>query len=159
MFALWSAPEVCLHSGPASDSAGLAIPLPASRASDSDRLLGFWLDRAQQGTGFRWAVMAKQDDAFVGAVGFNALGECAEYAYHFLPDDWGKGYAAEAARLALGWVFEYGARNVEAFITSENARSIRLVERLGFTLAETEADPLPRWVLAGSAQLTPAGRR
>ena len=38
----------------------------------------------------------------------------------------------EACRAAMGWAFQdFGTKKVEAFIESDNVRSIRLVERLG----------------------------
>ena len=93
MFDLWREPAVCEYSGPSFDSAGLPIGLPAKSQSESDRLLHYWLERSLAGTGFRWAAILHEDSEFVGAVGFNSLGSCAEYAYHFIPRFWGAGLA------------------------------------------------------------------
>jgi len=139
MFELWRQAEVCEHSGPAEDSNGLPITLPARARLESDRLLEYWLDRAQAGTGFRWAVLLAPKSTFIGAVGFNQLGARPEYAYHFDPRYWGTGLATEASRLALAMCFALGAEAVEAYISPENRRSIRLAERLGFS--EVEAAP------------------
>jgi ribosomal-protein-alanine N-acetyltransferase len=147
MYDLWSQAQVCEHSGPATDSAGLAIPLPAASRSESDRLLHFWLDRARAGTGFRWAVMLREEDAFAGAVGFNALGPSSEYAYHFVPRFWKRGLAAEASRLAVAWAFGRGAESIESFIERENVASIRLAERLGFRPDEAATSEVPRYLL------------
>jgi len=132
MFALWSEPRVCEYSGPAEDSQGRRIELPAASQSESNRLLQYWLDRSEAGTGFRWAVELAESNAFVGAVGFNALGRCAEYAYHFIPRHWGCGLATDASRLALAWVFSQPTERVDVLIEPGNAASIRLAERLGF---------------------------
>jgi RimJ/RimL family protein N-acetyltransferase len=147
MFDLWREPAVCEHSGPAVDSAGLAIPLPAESRSESDRLLHFWLDRARAGTAFRWAVVLREQGAFAGAVGFNTLGACSEYAYHFVPRFWGRGLAAEASRLAVAWAFARGAASIESFIEPANVASIRLAERLGFRPSCTPDAGAPRYLL------------
>ena len=148
MFALWREPEVCEHSGPAVDSSGESIRLPAKSRSDSDRLLSYWLDRSQAGTGFRWAAVLHTPAEFVGAVGFNSLGACSEYAYHLVPRHWGAGLGNEASRIALSWAFSTGSRSVEAFIEPANTRSIRLVERLGFERSHEASDELARYVVS-----------
>ncbi len=132
MFALFRAPEVCTFAGPAMDVRGQLIPLPARSYAESDRLLDYWLDRGACGSGCRWAVMDPESEAFMGAVGFNALGEHAEYAYHLRPEFWGRGLASEASRLVLDWCFGNGTRLVEAYVESPNHRSIALLRRLGF---------------------------
>lgn len=154
MFELWRQPEVCEHSGPSVDSEGKSIDLPAAARSESDRLLVYWLDRWRAGTGFRWAVVLRGPSDFVGAVGFNALGPCSEYAYHFVSQFWGLGLAMEASRLALSWSFSSGAEAIEAFIEPANTRSIRLAERLGFSLFSQSAGRPHRYVLTQEKHAT-----
>lgn len=146
MFELWRDPRVCEHAGPAVDSSGRAIDLPAASRAESDRLLQFWLDRSSAGTGFRWAVVRSGEEDFIGAVGFNVLGACAEYAYHFVPRSWGAGLATEASRLALSWCFASGSESIEAFIEPANAMSIRLAVRLGFERSEQGSGEVARYV-------------
>ena len=147
MFDLWREAAVCEHSGPASDWDGQPIRLPAESPSESDRLLQYWLNRARAGTGFRWAAVLRGEPEFVGAVGFNALGSCSEYAYHFVPRYWGTGLASEASRLALSWSFSTGSESIEAFILAGNTRSIELAERLGFEEARGAQGRPPRYTL------------
>lgn len=151
MFALWSEPQVCRYSGPAFDLSGAPIRLPALTPDDSDAIIIFFLKGASDGVRFRWAMRRLADDAFVGAIGFNSLGACAELAYHLHPDAWGSGLMTEAATAALRWVRDYPAAQVEVFVAPENTASIRLAERLGLRAAgETSGDaarylaPLPR---------------
>jgi hypothetical protein len=47
MFGLWREPAVCEYSGLAIDAKGRLLELPAASSATSDRLLEFWLDRAQ----------------------------------------------------------------------------------------------------------------
>ncbi len=42
MYELWSAPQVCEHSGEAEDFAGDPIVLPVTTAVDSDRIIVFF---------------------------------------------------------------------------------------------------------------------
>ncbi len=69
--------------------------------------------------------------AFAGAVGFNSLGLCSEFAHHLCSRFGGQGFARAASRLALNWSFAEGAEPIENFIGPANAASIRLAERLG----------------------------
>lgn len=157
MFELWRRPEVCEHSGPAVDSKGEEICLPASSPSESDRLLRYWIDRARAGTGFRWAAVLRASSRFVGAVGFNSLGPCAEYAYHFIPRYWGAGLASEASRIALSWAFSTGSESVEAFIEPLNSESIRLAERLGFERSHQPEHGPARYVATPGHRLEQPG--
>lgn len=139
MFALWSQEAVCRYSGEAHDREGRLIPLPARTPADSDRILDFFVARAAEDLGFRWAMLTAADHAFVGAIGFNHLQPRAELAYHLNPDAWGRGLMREAARAALAWAAEGGCREVDAFIEAENAGSLRLATGLGFHKA---AEPM-----------------
>lgn len=148
MFALWSCPEVCRYSGIAKDNKGQLISLPARTAADSDKILQFFLKRATGGFAFRWALLKKDDGAFIGAAGFNSIGPCSEYAYHLHPTYWGNGLMTEASSIALGWLFSDPARkSAEAFVDQENVRSIRLAERLGFSPTDTIRDNARRYVV------------
>lgn len=132
MFALWSQPEVCRFSGPAFDLNGAPIRLPAETIEDSDKIIVFFLKGAADGLRFRWAVRRCDGGGFVGAVGFNALGPCAEMAWHLAPEAWGQGLMGEAAQAALAWLSARpGAETVDAFVEPDNTASIRLAERLG----------------------------
>jgi len=85
-------------------------------------------------------VLTLNECDFVGAVGYNALGPSAEFAYHFIPRHWSRGLAAEASRAALAWAFSGGADSIECHIEPENLRSIKLAKHLAFREA-THAEP------------------
>ncbi len=141
MFALFSDPAVCRYSGQARDVEGHDIVLPARRQADSDRIIGLFLAGAAQGGWFRWAVLRRGDGRFMGAVGFNRLGEVSEIAYHLLPEFWGGGVMREAAGAALEWVRgRPGVRVVEAHIQAANHRSIALAVCLGFHVAGQDGE-------------------
>lgn len=82
------------------------------------------------------------DDRYVGDVWIYAidtvetpnamLGYCV-----FEPNLWGKGIATEAVRLFLAEVMErFGLTSLGAFTYTENAASIRVLEKNGFKLEE-----------------------
>ena len=146
MFALWSDPDVCRYSGPISDAQGAPIASPVQQASDSDRIISFWREAAAQGTGCRWALLLRRTASFIGAAGFNSLGETSEFAYHLLPQWWSKGLMTEATPEFFNWVkAKYGCREIEAFIKSENSRSIAFAERQGFSPDTTRHGSALRW--------------
>lgn len=148
MFELWSSPEVCRFAGPAVDANGAPVTLPAPTMSESDKILGFWLRRREEGTGFRWAILLKPSRTFIGACGFNSLGPRSEYAYHLHPDHWGRGLMFEASELALSWLRSRGGCDVcEVFVEPENVRSVGLATRLGFRPAGVSSHGIERFEL------------
>lgn len=149
MFDLWSEPEVCRYSGSAEDIDGNPIELPARNIDASNLILDFFLHHQALGNGFRWAVCRKFS-GFVGALGFNELGPCAELAYHQHPQFWGQGLMTEACRAAISWVTrDFGASSVQAFVDPDNTASIRLLERLAFHPTGELRDGAIRYLLDG----------
>ena len=64
-------------------------------------------------------------------------GDELEVSYLLLPIYWGKGYAEEAVRAVLGWAAStLPDTQVVAVTQVANARSMALLERLGFTEVE-----------------------
>jgi RimJ/RimL family protein N-acetyltransferase len=91
---------------------------------------------ARRGWGL-WAV--EVEGAFAGFCGLNVPGfsasftPCTECAWRFRREYWGRGLAFRAARQALGFGFNsLGLAEILAFTTTTNARSQRLISRLGF---------------------------
>ena len=87
-----------------------------------------------------WAVEVPGVTAFAGFVGlavpsFDAnFIPCVEIGWRLGVDYWGRGYATEAARAVLTYGFEtLDLREIVSFTVPGNARSIRVMERLGMT--------------------------
>jgi ribosomal-protein-alanine N-acetyltransferase len=151
MFLLWSREEVCCYSRPALSWAGDPISLPATTPADSDKIIEFFEYAAMVDRGFRWAVVKRDEEEFVGAVGFNSLSPAAELAFHLRPEFWGLGYMREAAEAALGWLRVRRPKlHVEAFIEPGNVPSIRLTRRLGFQSTGSVYNGSERYVLTPS---------
>jgi len=86
-----------------------------------------------------FAVMLKDGEEVIGDCGIikqNVEGETAmEVGYHFRRDQWGRGYATEAARACMGLGFDsFGADKVISLIRPENVPSRRVAERNGMKL-------------------------
>ncbi len=82
-----------------------------------------------------WAVTRHDDDRAIGFVSANRrrAGVC-EIGYLFGRETWGTGVAHEAVSAVIAHLFETGERRVFADTDPDNARSIGLLERLGFAL-------------------------
>lgn len=132
MFETWSSTDVCRFSGEAYDIEGKLIQLPARSAADSDKIIEFFGRRSLEGKGFRWAMLEKRTDRFLGSIGFNNLRPRTEVAYHLAPAAWGRGFALEGLEEALRWAVENGFCRVEAWIDPANNRSKALALKVGF---------------------------
>jgi len=156
MFRLWSDPEVCRYSGVVRDYAGNSIDMPAATSAESDLIVDFWIRAARDGWGFRWAVMIADGNGFAGTVGFNTLTDCAEIAYHLLPDYWGRGVMNEACQAAIDWRRGDRGSGIEALIEPDNSASIALVRRLGLSPTGEFSEGSQRYRM--SLQRTYSGR-
>jgi RimJ/RimL family protein N-acetyltransferase len=76
------------------------------------------------------------DDEVVGWVGTHlpdVRARVAHVGYYVLPEYQGQGYASEAARLLVAYVFnELNAHSVRAEVQADNPASERVLEKLGF---------------------------
>jgi len=126
--ALNADPEVMRH-----------FPARMTRAQSDDfaRFMHAAIER--QGWGL-WAVEVQDGALFIGFVGLNR----PRFEAHFTPttevgwrlgrDHWGHGYATEAATAALTFAFDQlDCPEVVSFTATGNARSRRVMERLGMS--------------------------
>src|SRR5689334_1516844 len=86
-----------------------------------------------------WAVILKEGRQFVGDCGL-VLQEVdgveeLEVGYHFNKNYWGRGLAAEAARICMKYAFDrLGRRRIISMIRPENVPSRRVAERNGLRI-------------------------
>ena len=94
---------------------------------DSDGY-GWWIVEIKEGADFAGAVA-------LGDVPFEApFTPALEVGWRFAYDHWGRGYAAEAARIVLHFAFTAMERDeVVALTAAMNLRSQRVMRRLGMT--------------------------
>jgi RimJ/RimL family protein N-acetyltransferase len=68
-----------------------------------------------------------------------------EVGWRLRRDAWGRGLATEAARAAVAWGFEVlGLAEILTIVHPENARSLRVAERLGMTARPDRLHPVTR---------------
>jgi RimJ/RimL family protein N-acetyltransferase len=101
-----------------------------------------WLDSIENGgpqrTAYPFAIVTGERQ--VGTVGISNHGDTVELGYWLARDAWGRGFATEAARLAVGFAFTHlHLEELEAGHFVENAASGRVLERLGFAYTHTVA--------------------
>ena len=84
----------------------------------------------------RWGIAQKQDNSIIGHCGFFDIDRsncCAEISYCLKRESWGQGFMTEALDAMLKFGFEdYGLNRIVAKVIKGNARSIRVLQKLGF---------------------------
>jgi RimJ/RimL family protein N-acetyltransferase len=115
---------------------GQPTPREVVRAQILPRFLG-WHERGA-GHGY-WAAIEQAGGDFIGWFHLRPPADdptVLELGYRLRRSAWGKGYATEGARALIDKGFaELGARRVMATTLAENAASIRVLEKVGLTLA------------------------
>lgn len=83
-----------------------------------------------------WGIELKAEDVLIGTIGYCAWDKQhhhAEVGYDMSPEYWGRGLMPEALRAVVRYGFEEMALNrVQATTHTENLRSQRVLEKLGF---------------------------
>lgn len=113
-------------------------------ALDRDQVAA-WIGRAQDsyanhGFGL-WAVTRRADGRFLGDCGpmLQPVEDMLipEIGYHIIPAEQGKGYATEAARACLGWVFERGPFDLAcSLVAPQNAPSRAVASKVHESMRE-----------------------
>jgi ribosomal-protein-alanine N-acetyltransferase len=96
----------------------------------------------RRGEAITWAVTLKSTDEFIGTCSYMIeANSCAEIGYDLSKAHWGKGLMSETLRAIIDYGFdELGLRKIKADTLSENTRSVKLLERLGFQLDEVREE-------------------
>jgi RimJ/RimL family protein N-acetyltransferase len=87
---------------------------------------------AMLSTGWGVFVAEQHDGERAGVLSFDDHRGELEVSYAFDPDRWNRGFAFEALQTILSWLAEVGTPSVIAVTQAANARSLRLLDRLGF---------------------------
>jgi ribosomal-protein-alanine N-acetyltransferase len=90
------------------------------------------------GYAIQWGITLRDEHQVLGLCGlhdWNRKHHRASIGYDLARSHWGQGIATEAMRAVLRYGFEqWNLNRIEAITIVDNARSIRLLERLGFQL-------------------------
>jgi ribosomal-protein-alanine N-acetyltransferase len=97
-----------------------------------------------KGESIYWAITLTGNANVIGAIclwNFSEEKNIAELGYELNPDFQGFGLMSEAISCVIKYAFEQlGLKAIEAFTNKNNLRSIRLLEKHGFTLLPTRFD-------------------
>lgn len=103
-----------------------------------------WRARMQERGWGLWAAELRRTGEFIGFIGLESpatdlpCSPCVEVGWRLAAAHWGRGYATEGAKAALGIGFEQlGLDEIVSFTAVGNRRSRAVMERLGMT----ETDP------------------
>ena len=105
---------------------------PLNREEATERLRSDEQDWRRYGHGL-FALLASEDGRFLGRVALKYWTQFdeAEVGWVLRREEWGHGYATEAAWACANWGFrEFGYPYLTAMIRAENTRSMRVAERL-----------------------------
>ena len=98
-----------------------------------------------------WALALRESAQFIGYVGLSVpsftahFTPCTEVSWRLQRDQWGHGYATEAARACLHFAFAtLQVPEVVSFTVPDNLRSRRVMERLGMQRCAEEDFEHPR---------------
>jgi len=115
---------------------GSCFPGPKTLEAAKEELELYCIRPFTESRGIRWGIARKGSDELIGTCGYyewNKTSRRAELGYDLDPAHCGEGIMTEALRAVLRYGFdEMRLNRIQAIIDSENVRSIKLVERLGF---------------------------
>jgi ribosomal-protein-alanine N-acetyltransferase len=133
VFQLFSDPEVTEH---------MDIE-PAKSLEDAEKIISFHINDI----GTRWGLFDKQTEKMLGTCGYHCWDQdepsSIEIGYDLARAYWGKGLMSEALPPIIDFGFEaFGVSQIYGTIEIANERSIRVLERLGFTSRDELEDGL-----------------
>ncbi len=122
LYELNSDPEVMRYTG----------DRPFSSIAEAETFVHNYDTYQRQGFG-RWAVMSKDTGRLIGWCGLKRNEkDLIDIGFRFFREQWGKGYATEAAKATLDYGFEQlGLEQIIGRAARENKASLRVLEKLG----------------------------
>ena len=108
---------------------------PISRSIESvNERLRLRADQWSSGEEFYWVVTLRLDDRAIGAIACTISGHAAEFGFLLARGLWRNGYATEAARAIVEWVFSVpSVSRLAATCDIDNLASARVLEKAGLT--------------------------
>ena len=108
---------------------------PISRSIDSvEERLRLRADEWSSGDELYWVLTLRPDDRAIGAIACTISGHTAEFGFLLARGFWRNGYATEAARAIVEWVFSVPTVwRLAATCDIDNLASARVLEKAGLT--------------------------
>jgi len=113
---------------------------PFTSIAAAENFLRNYSDYDRNGYG-RWAVIRKEDNAFVGRCGLKLNEQNhVDIGFRYFKKEWGKGYATEAALATLEFGFRaLGIQEIIGRAARENVASLKVLQKLGMTFWKDDA--------------------
>ncbi|WP_405111734.1 GNAT family protein [Paenibacillus sp. FSL K6-1217] len=131
LFTIWSDPEVTRFMNISSFT-------DESQAVEMIELLG---KLAAENQAIRYSIIKAESEQIIGSCGFNSLDNDnakTEIGYDLGREFWGKGYVSEALLALIDYAFNtLNFNRVEAKVEPANINSIKVLQRLNFSLEGT----------------------
>lgn len=114
-------------------------PEDSAQSPSTGDLIELFLSWQQEKPRWRWqlAIALRATGELIGSCGVrreNVDALAADIGYELNPDHWGQGYATEAVGRLVAFAFdEVGITELTARVVDTNERSLRVLERLGFS--------------------------
>lgn len=106
---------------------------------EAERLVEYFDARYAADSGIRWAIRDAHSGQYMGSCGFtnwNEFDHSAVISYELAPAFWQQGYASEAIKTIINYVFSqdfhFYVHRIEALILPTNEASKKLLQRFGF---------------------------
>ncbi|MEH7107476.1 GNAT family N-acetyltransferase [Bacillus sp. JJ1764] len=131
LYKIWSDPEVTKYMNINSFT-------DKSQAKDMIDLLD---KLSQENKAVRYSIIEKKTNKIIGSCGYNSLdfiNSKVEIGYDISKSYWGNGYAPEAILSLVDYAFNsLNINRIEAKVEPENINSIKVLQKLNFTLEGT----------------------
>jgi RimJ/RimL family protein N-acetyltransferase len=102
--------------------------------AQTERSVVTWNEYEKQHGFSNWAVMRKEDEAFLGKCGLSWLPDNSDVEISYIFDEpyWGMGYATEISRAVLKHGFNtLHLKKITALVYPQNSPSIKVIEKIG----------------------------
>ena len=125
------------------DVANWFFDKPLTTLEQTDEIIRVFLDDAETGKGFTWAILLKEDLHFLGTCSYSNVepGCQAEIGFDLAKEYWGRGFMVEALRAVIEYGFRsMGLEKIVADTYSHNLQARRVLEKLNFQVDSIEND-------------------
>ena len=116
---------------------------PHENIDITKELLKMYLNEAEQGFEYNWAIVLNGTDEPIGTIGVIETDEerkAAEIGYVLSYSHWNKGYATEALKAVIDTLFCKGFAVIEADCHVDNPASCRVMEKCGMSFLRNDKE-------------------
>ncbi|MHA2253034.1 MAG: GNAT family N-acetyltransferase [Candidatus Kariarchaeaceae archaeon] len=116
---------------------------PLTSVDQVDRVLNHFIDYFKQGKGLTWAIILKENNEYIGTVGYETVevNSKGEIGFDLAKAYWRKGIMSEAIIAIIQYGFtNLGLSTINSHTYSANIPARNLLEKLGFKVDQVKKD-------------------